>query len=232
MNNSNKGWIKLHRTILENPTLKGRRLALWVTLLLLASHDPCEAVFDGKRITLLPGQFITGRLYLANNSSYSEGGVEKVLLVMEKEQQIEQQKSNKNRLITIKAWEKYQQKEQQSDNRVTTKEQQSDTYKKDKKIKNVRKKENKEAFSKPCVEDVKLYQLERGSKVDAEEFWNFYESKGWKVGTAPMKSWQSAWITWEKRYRREHPNEAPQGETKRQLYERKLGIKIHPEAII
>ncbi|MFN5251351.1 MAG: hypothetical protein ACK5DE_09895 [Bacteroidota bacterium] len=38
-------------------------------------------------------------------------------------------------------------------------------------------------------------------KQAAEEFWNFYESKGWKVGTAPMKSWQSAAkraVSWDK----------------------------------
>lgn len=142
---TNNGWIKLHRQTLDNPTLEGRRLALWVTLLLLATHAEQEVMFGGKRITLKAGQFITGRKYLSQKSHYSEGAIEKVLLVFEKEQQIEQQKSNKNRLITILNWvpfqQKEQQKEQQSDNRVTTEEQQSDTYKKDKTVKTERMKE-------------------------------------------------------------------------------------------
>lgn len=31
----------------------------------------------------------------------------------------------------------------------------------------------------------------------AEQFWHFYESKGWLVGKTPMKSWKSAIRTWE-----------------------------------
>ena len=37
-----------------------------------------------------------------------------------------------------------------------------------------------------------------GSKVDAEAFVAFYESKGWMVGKNKMKSWKSAIVTWEK----------------------------------
>ena len=61
-------------------------------------------------------------------------------------------------------------------------------------------KENKKAaFTKPSVEEVKAYCLERKNSVDPDTFWNFYESKGWKVGSTPMKSWTSAMVTWEKR---------------------------------
>ena len=31
----------------------------------------------------------------------------------------------------------------------------------------------------------------------ADAFWNFYESKGWKVGKSPMVSWKAAIRTWE-----------------------------------
>lgn len=54
-------------------------------------------------------------------------------------------------------------------------------------------------FFPPSVEDVREYCLERNNDIDPEAFVAFYESKGWKVGNAPMKSWKSAVITWEKR---------------------------------
>ena len=54
-------------------------------------------------------------------------------------------------------------------------------------------------FKKPTVQEVEEYCRERKNGVDAERFWNFYESKGWKVGNAPMKSWKAAITTWEKR---------------------------------
>lgn len=54
-------------------------------------------------------------------------------------------------------------------------------------------------FVPPSVEEVARYCLERQNGIDAEEFCAFYSSKGWRVGTSPMKSWKSAIITWEKK---------------------------------
>ena len=39
-------------------------------------------------------------------------------------------------------------------------------------------------------------------------FWNFYESKGWRVGSHVMKSWTSACVTWQKRIDAEKKREA------------------------
>ena len=63
------------------------------------------------------------------------------------------------------------------------------------------KKESKERkrFVPPTVEEVKEYIDSVGSKVDAESFVAFYESKGWMVGKNKMKSWKAAIVTWEKR---------------------------------
>ena len=53
-------------------------------------------------------------------------------------------------------------------------------------------------FKKPSVEQIKEYCIERKNVVDAESFFNYYESKGWKVGKSAMKDWKSAVRTWEK----------------------------------
>ena len=53
-------------------------------------------------------------------------------------------------------------------------------------------------FTKPSVDEVQSYCTERNNGVDPESFWDFYESKGWKVGNTPMKDWQAAVRTWEK----------------------------------
>ena len=53
-------------------------------------------------------------------------------------------------------------------------------------------------FEKPTVEEVAAHIREKGYTFDAEEFWNFYESKGWRVGSHVMKSWTSACVTWQK----------------------------------
>lgn len=58
----------------------------------------------------------------------------------------------------------------------------------------------KESFVAPSVEQVRTYCEERGNNVDAEQFVDFYTSKGWKVGKNPMKDWKACVRTWEKRH--------------------------------
>ena len=54
-------------------------------------------------------------------------------------------------------------------------------------------------FTPPSVEEVRAYCQERGNRVDAERFVDFYASKGWMVGKNPMKDWKACVRTWEKR---------------------------------
>lgn len=63
--------------------------------------------------------------------------------------------------------------------------------------------EKKRIFKKPTIEEVRSYISEKGYHFDAESFFAFYESKGWKIGNQPMKSWQAACVTWEKRYKQD-----------------------------
>lgn len=63
----------------------------------------------------------------------------------------------------------------------------------------VEEKEKRNRFTPPTIEEVSDYVKRKGYNVDPEAFVAFYESKGWKVGSQPMKSWQSAVVTWSKR---------------------------------
>lgn len=53
-------------------------------------------------------------------------------------------------------------------------------------------------FVKPNVEEIESYCKERNNSVDAQQFFDYYESKGWKVGKSPMKDWKASVRTWEK----------------------------------
>ena len=63
-------------------------------------------------------------------------------------------------------------------------------------------------FSPPSLSEVQAYISERGSAVDAQQFVDFYASKGWMVGKNRMKDWKAAVRTWEKR-RKEEAGEQP-----------------------
>lgn len=53
-------------------------------------------------------------------------------------------------------------------------------------------------FEKPTLSEIKEYCIERNNNVDAQHFYDYYESNGWKVGKNAMKNWQAAVRTWEK----------------------------------
>lgn len=53
-------------------------------------------------------------------------------------------------------------------------------------------------FRKPTITEINDYCQERNNGIDAEMFFDFYESKGWKIGKYPMKDWKAAVRTWER----------------------------------
>ena len=52
-------------------------------------------------------------------------------------------------------------------------------------------------FSPPSVNEVKNFFEKREFKSNPEEFFNFYTSNGWMVGSNPMKNWHSSAENWE-----------------------------------
>lgn len=57
-------------------------------------------------------------------------------------------------------------------------------------------KKERARFVPPTVDEVALYAAEKGLAVDAQRFVDFYASKGWRVGSSPMKDWRAALRNW------------------------------------
>ena len=53
-------------------------------------------------------------------------------------------------------------------------------------------------FEKPTLSEIEQYCIERNNNVNAEQFFDYYESNGWKVGKNSMKDWKAAVRTWER----------------------------------
>lgn len=141
-----KGWIKIHRKILESPSLKNPNyLAVWMYLLLNAVHSDYDVSFGGKRVTLKPGQLTCGANQIAVQMGVSRSCVERAIARFKTEEQIEVQGSNKCSLITVNNWEFYQKTEEQNEEQTRsqrgTSEEQARTKEECKKNKNVRMKE-------------------------------------------------------------------------------------------
>lgn len=99
--------------MLDNPVVwkDTEYLAVWIFLLLNASHREINMLYNGEKIVLLPGQLITGRKLIASKTGVSESKVQRILQRFVFEQQIEQQTSTRSRIITISNWNQYQQME-------------------------------------------------------------------------------------------------------------------------
>ncbi len=72
---------------------------------------------------------------------------------------------------------------------------------KERKGKEIKGKDNKESsrFAPPSLSELEDYIKLNKYNVDAEQWINFYQSKGWLVGKSKMKDWQAAVRTWAKR---------------------------------
>ena len=206
------GWIKVHRDIMKNPVVckDADHLAIWMELLTSAAHADVDVMFNGKRITLHPGQLITGRKKLSQKWDISESKIERILKSFEIEQQIEQQGTRGGRLISVKNWHKFQENgqtnEQQADNHRTTSGQPVDTIQELKELKNekkeIREREyahaharetDSDTWAPSSLDEVVAFFNARGYESDPERFYNYYEAKGWEG----VRNWMALAYGWE-----------------------------------
>jgi hypothetical protein len=58
-------------------------------------------------------------------------------------------------------------------------------------------------MEKPTLDEIKSYCKEKGYAINAEAFFNYYESNGWKIGgRTAMKNWKAAVQSWAARDRK------------------------------
>lgn len=196
-----EGWIKIHRKILENPIIckDSDYLAVWIYLLLNATHKEIPALFKGKKIILQKGQLITGRKSMSNQLKISESKIYRIINDFKSEQQIEQQTSNQNSLITILNWDKYQQieqpNEQQMNNERTTDEQRVNTNKNDKNVKNDK---NERIYNIPASEvEISSADTAKANEKDAMPKHKYGEYKHVLLKDEELQTLKEKYQNWE-----------------------------------
>lgn len=233
-----EGWIKTYRKIqdcwiwqIDKPF---DERSAWIDLLLSANHKDVKIPFNGELILVERGQFITSVRKLSEKWKWNKDRVLKFLRLLEKDGMISKNSDRYRTLITIDNYCIYQAKDDEEQTPLgtltgthqgtvegtptgTVHGQEPATNKNEKNDKNEK---NINSFVPPTVDEVKIYLKSVGSKVDAEAFVAFYESKGWMVGKNKMKSWKSAIVTWEKSkgLKRELPKKEVQ-EVVEEIYE-------------
>lgn len=64
---------------------------------------------------------------------------------------------------------------------------------------NIKENIKRKVFIKPSIEEIQQYCNERKNGINANAFYDFYESKDWMVGKNKMKDWKACIRTWEQR---------------------------------
>ena len=194
-------WIKLHREMLDNPTVMkdGDHLAVWIWLLMNATSKRRPVRFGGEQIYLQPGELTTGRKAIASALRISEYKVQRILSMFENAQQIAQRTDRQCRLITILNWNEYQQGAQRFaqdvHNEPPTNRQRPDTKQEYKNRKN-----RESVPHPPTLDEVSKYVEEKGYEINPEAFFDYYEETDWlKKNGQPIRDWRASVRTWARR---------------------------------
>ena len=201
-----QGWIKLHRELLDKAIWKTstpEQKIILITLLLMANHEENEWEWNGERYSVQPGQMITSLKSIAEacGKGVTIQNVRTAIDRFEKYEFLTSKSTNKNRLITIVNYTKYQGVEnepnKQTNKQLTSNQQatnkQLTTNKNDKNDKNdkegyARAREVTEFFNSTAgknynVNDCKPYVdklISRGYKVEDIKHVIQVKSEQWK----------------------------------------------------
>jgi len=125
-----EGWISIYRQIQENWIWKSSepfdKRSAWISLLLKANHKDTKIMIDSKLVEVKAGSFITSEIKLSNEWKWGRKKVRTFLQGLEADRMLSKNSTTKYTTLTIENWELYQnmeqRKEQQRNNRGTTRE--------------------------------------------------------------------------------------------------------------
>ena len=204
-----RGWVKIHRKILLNPIVckDSDHFAVWMYLILEATHIDVAKVFNGEKITLHPGQLIRCAETIASKLRISKSKTYRILKLLESEKQIETLSKRHGTLITLLNWAEYQTVETLNEipmeNQWKTDEK---PVERNKNIKNTKKGEKKE-FVPPTIEEIKKYIIEKELTVDGDYFLDYFTKRDWVDSNGnKVKSWRSKILTWDEFEKKKNNN--------------------------
>ena len=192
------GWIKLHRQLLEWEWYDDTNTkCLFLHCLLRANHNDTE--WRGHKIKR--GEFLTSVETLTRETGLSVSQIRTSMKKLISTNEIASKSQARSTVITVVEYDSHQGNDKPDDNVMTMKSQADDNEiatdknliikecKNDKKITS--------RFTPPSdIETVAYFELKGSTNIEAEKFWNFYDSKNWFVGKNKMKKWESAASGW------------------------------------
>ena len=127
--NKKRGWIKLYRSIQDNPFWKEKpfdKARAWIDLLLMANREDRNVIIGNQVINVKSGSFITSIVKLADRWGWDRMKTTRFLKCLESDTKIVLQTCNKCSTITIVNWAFYQNQCSTDDHQMSIKRSSND----------------------------------------------------------------------------------------------------------
>ena len=208
-----KGWIKLHRQIRnhwlwEDPI----KFQWWITLLLEVNYTEGKSKLGNQLIKVDRGSSTKAIRTWAGLFECGTKAATSFFDLLESDGMITRKTLGKGKhsttLINITKYEEYQSaKDSLTDTLTTSLSYTQEIHKRhtieeEKKIKELKKEKRDRAFHAPSVNEIFNEMTKKGLKAfeaekEAQGFFNYYESVGWKVGSnKKMEKWKASVNSW------------------------------------
>ena len=194
----NKRWFKVWTSLLTDPDfddIHNPVIGAWLRLgAVVALHG------ESGKITMSKTQLLK-RIHM---QSATEIEAQNMLNELSRLHVKVDNSCNGTCIVTFKNWHKYQvdssaERVAKYRNSVTVQEEKRrEENKKRKRREEIRGEKTARTFTKPTLKEIQDYCDSRRNGMDANKFFDFYESKGWMVGKNPMRDWQAAVRNWER----------------------------------
>lgn len=224
-----KGWIKLHRQILDsaiwNIDAPHNERDAWIEFLLMANHADKQIITRRHEcIQIKRGQFFTSVRKLADRFGWSMNRVRRYMDTLADTHMVTVDGYADGTLVTVENYAKFQDSphtDGYADGYADahaggyTDGTRTRIYKNDKEDK--REGQAPRAFVPPSVDEVKAYCLDNNYKIDAPLFMAYYEARDWTLSKGkPMSNWKSAVTAWARREKNDSGSRPTDGMNDRQ----------------
>lgn len=200
--NNNSSWVKLYRK-LNNSAFKKKPLtvALFVHFLINVNTETKKIIWNDEEITVLPGQIITGRKSLSEDTGITQQSIRTSLKILKSTSTITIKTFTKFSVITINKWDEYQSSTSKLTNKQPTTNQQLTTTKE---YKNIR---NKEYNTLESVVESDFKEIAETYKVSLSFIQKIYEELVLYCGSTGKKyaNYKMTLMAWVRRKLEDKP---------------------------
>ena len=197
------GWISIHRKLGRHWLWEYKPFSYgqaWITILMECNHAERKVNLGNFLYHVKRGESINSLDTWGNIFGWNKSKVRRFFELLKSDGMIDTKPTHNTTHLTVLNYSSYQDVTHGSETKVKQTWNEGETNltpnNNDNNINNGNN-DNKKRFAPPTMDEVIKLFIEKGStKLEAEKFFYFYESKNWMVGKVKMKSWTASVSGW------------------------------------